>query len=334
VVFGEAIWDLFPRRPGEPLGRRAIDVRHGGGAPANVARTLARLGVPTSIVTAVGNDALGEGLVAELRAAGVGVEGVLRCSARTGVTFVDVAANGARSFLFYRHPSADMTLSIEMLADLDPCVLTADWLHVGSSSLAREPSRAATLDAIERARASGAKLSIDVNARGHLWSSREELRAVVLPVTLAADVVKVNEDDLGALGFSRDGAGARALHARRDGVTFFTSGPRGAHGWWGDVSVKARARTVRVVDVTGAGDAFTAGSLAILARAWSASAQARPARAEILQRAVELGCELGSRAVTRLGATTAIARLDGVARRAFGDGRNTPSRPKRAKVRA
>src|SRR4029077_9080870 len=115
VVFGEAIWDLFPRRVGERIAGRSIDVRHPGGAPANVARTLARLGVDVALVTAVGDDALGEALIDELRATGVKTKHVMRLAALTAVTFVDVDRDGARRFLFYRHPSADMTIEPSML---------------------------------------------------------------------------------------------------------------------------------------------------------------------------------------------------------------------------
>ena len=312
VVFGEAIWDFFPRKPGEALATRRHEIRHPGGAPANVARTLARLGVSTSIVTAVGRDALGDGLLAELQATGVRVDDVVRLGSRTAVTFVDVGRKGERSFLFYRHPSADMEFAEAML----PLhAFSGAWLHVGSSTLAREPSCTATRMIIERANGAKARLSVDLNARRHLWSSPRELLSCANRLVDRADVLKVSEEDLDALELSPDVEGARTLHARRrDRVTFLTLAARGAIGFWGDLEVRVRAPRAKVIDVTGAGDAFTAGALAVLVRTRAFELPAHD-RETVLLRALTIGCELGTRAVTRLGATSALTSLAAVARR-------------------
>lgn len=313
VVFGEAIWDFFPRKLGEALATRRHEVRHPGGAPANVARTLSRLGVATSLVTAVGRDALGDGLLAELQATGVRVDDVARLTSRTAVTFVDVGRKGERSFLFYRHPSADMEFAEAMLP-LHP--FEGSWLHVGTSTHAREPSCTATRMIIERANGAGARLSVDLNVRRHLWPSPRELTSCVDRLVARADMLKVSEEDLAALELPADLAGARKLHARRrDRVTFLTLAAEGAIGFWGDLEVRVRAPRAKVVDVTGAGDAFTAGALAVLVRTRAFDAP-QGDREALLRRALGIGCELGTRAVTRLGATSALTSLTAVARRA------------------
>ena len=312
AVFGEAIWDLFPARAGEPIGTRRTDVRHGGGAPANVARTLARLGLDVALVTAVGDDALGQGMLAELADAGVSTAYVQRLAARTAVTFVDVDRDGGRSFLFYRHPSADMTLAPSML---DRRAFAARWLHVGSSTLARSPARETTLRALALARAHGARLSVDLNARPHLWPSRRALVRETAALVERADLLKVSEEDLAALGLAPTVEGARRLHRRRGvAVTLFTLGARGAVGLWGDLVIEVPAPKVRAVDVTGAGDAFTAGALATFARGDRRDLDDAGRRA-LLGRTLTLGCALGARAVTRLGATDALRKLDRFARR-------------------
>jgi sugar/nucleoside kinase (ribokinase family) len=83
-------------------------------------------------------------------------------------------------------------------------------------------------------------------------------------------------------------------------------------GFWGERVLRANATRVRVVDVTGAGDAFTAGALAIFASA-PFDRLDDDARDELLHRALALGCRLGTHAITRLGATAALRRLDRVA---------------------
>ena len=308
VVFGEAIWDLFPRRPGERVSTRRLDVRQPGGAPANVARTLARLDVDVALVTAVGDDALGEGMIEDLRATGVGVDHVQRLCARTAVTFVDVSRTGDRHFLFYRHPSADMTIAA---SSLDPRAFRARWLHFGSSTLARSPSREATLRAIDLASRHDARLSFDLNVRRHLWPSRAAARRALLPLVDRVDVLKASEEDVAALGLTPTIDGVRALHLRRrrDRVTLFTLGPRGAVGFWQERVFTVKAPRARVVDVTGAGDAFVAGALAVLTHA-PLDRLDDAARDALLHRALAVGCALGTRAVTRLGATAALASLD------------------------
>src|SRR5262249_4995846 len=157
-------------------------------------------------------DALGEGMIEELRAAGVSTDHVQRLGARTAVTFVDVARDGSRRFLFYRHPSADMTITA---ASLDPRAFRARWLHFGSSTRARSPSREATLRAVALATKQGAKVSLDLNVRRHLWPSRAGVRRTLMPLVDRVDVLKASEEDLEALGVAPTIDGARALHLRR-----------------------------------------------------------------------------------------------------------------------
>src|SRR5262249_27701697 len=154
LCFGETIVDFFPETRGVPLRDVARFERHLGGAPANVAVGLARLGVPSGLMTLVGADEFGAFLRNALEAEGGDPAGVgTHRTARTGITFVAVGPRGERSFLFFRHPSADQEIAI---SDVDPALIArARIFHYGSSTLAREPARAATLHAVRAARAAG-----------------------------------------------------------------------------------------------------------------------------------------------------------------------------------
>lgn len=312
VVLGEALWDLFPARAGDALRTRKTEVRHVGGAPANVACTLARLGIDVALIAAVGDDELGRGLVDRIRDAGVDVSGVVTVPARTGVTFVDLGADGARRFLPYRAPSADMLLPADAIA---PERLRTRWLHVGSSSFARPPARDATLRALEIARANDARVSIDLNVYPHLWPRDVDPARALSDVIETADLVKASEADLRALGLGEGHDGARRLHARRPArITLVTLGASGALACFGDHVSEAPARRVKVVDETGAGDAFVAGALSTLVRAGLDGDRVRTSAA-----ALRLGNELGARAVRRIGSTTALSDL-GRAREALARG--------------
>ncbi len=284
VVLGEVLWDLYPSTPTESLRTRRAEVRCLGGAPANVACTLARLGVDVAMIAAVGDDALGEAARDELHEAGVDVSAVVPVRARTGITFVELI-DGTPRFLPFRSPSADMLLPTQAVPDAE-----IPLLHVGSSSFAT-PARDATLLAISRAR----RVSIDLNIYPFLFTAG---LGVLDDVLVRAGLVKASETDLRALGLPPDRTGAAMLHARRrDGITLATFGSDGAVAFCGGETLECRMPSTPIIDAAGAGDAFTAGVLATVVRNGT------------LADALSLGARLGARAVTAIGATTALRDL-------------------------
>lgn len=286
IVLGEALWDVFPLHPHEKLRARRVDQRTLGGAPANVACTLGRLGIDVGMIAAVGNDALGAGLRDELRSAGVDVRRVVDVPARSGLTYVELD-DGEPEFVPYRANSADSKLTAEHVPEL-----TASWLHLGSSSFAACPE--ATARALDEA--GTMRVSIDLNIYPFWFRNGT---APLDGIIARADVVKASESDLRALGV----ATPEALHARRPhGITVVTRGARGAIAWWRSLEMELPARRARVVDRTGAGDAFMAGLLAGLLRGTGEEAT-------VLLRALRLGNALAARAITAMGATTALRDL-------------------------
>jgi fructokinase len=94
--------------------------------------------------------------------------------ARTALAFVSLRADGEREFMFYRHPSADMLFTPREV-DVE-AIQRAKLLHFGSISLIGEPSRSATLYAVDAARAAGCLVSYDPNLRLPLWPDAEAAR--------------------------------------------------------------------------------------------------------------------------------------------------------------
>ncbi len=314
LSFGEALVDLFPLRPGQPLAECAHFVRELGGAPANVAVGLARRGARVGIATLVGPDAFGDFVLRALANEGVDVHGVGRHpTAKTGVAFVAVALDGARSFLFFRHPSADMEFSPADLAR--ESVARTRLLHLGSSTLAREPSRAATLQAVAWARELGVPLSVDPNLRAHLWDDLGLARSLLGPILAAAAMVKISDDELEPLlGVPAHAVeeGAAKLRAMGCGLAIVTLGDRGAYfdGPMGRGLVPGVS--ARVVDTTGAGDAFVAGFWSALVPSLRDGKLPVDLARERIVEAVEAGCRMGAEAVSAMGATTGIARAGAV----------------------
>ena len=290
-----------------PLAECELFHRHLGGAPANVAVGLARLGAQAGLMTLVGPDAFGEFVRARLEQEGVSVSGIgVHRTAKTGVTFVSVARSGERSFLFFRHPSAD-----QMISEVDVNaseIARARVLHVGSSTLSREPARAATLKAIELARSFGCVVSTDPNFRPHLWEIPSEAAPMLRRLVSLCDIVKISDDELPTLvGRAGVEEGARAVRALGPQLVVVTLGKRGCYfdapGGQGYLA----GETVKVVDTTGAGDAFVAGMLARLVPLLGRTAVGQLDEAT-LRAACKDGNRLGAQAVTALGATAGVLR--------------------------
>jgi fructokinase len=167
ITLGEMLIDFVPTVSGVSLIEAPAFQKAAGGAPANVAVGLARLGVPSGFMGKVGEDAFAEN----------GVDTTALCfskAARTALAFVSLKADGERDFMFYRHPSADMLYTPE---EVDEDYLEqARIFHYGSISLIGEPSRSATLRAIEVARQSGALISYDPNLRLNLWPDAQSAK--------------------------------------------------------------------------------------------------------------------------------------------------------------
>jgi fructokinase len=306
LSFGEALVDFFPERPGIALAECDVFHRQLGGAPANVAVGLARLGAKVGLMTLVGPDAFGTFVRDRLAAEGIDVSGVgVHRTAKTGVTFVAVGAHGERSFLFFRHPSADQMIAAH---DVDEAILQrARVLHVGSSTLAREPSRAATLKALTAAKRAGCLISTDPNWRAHLWENPAEAAPMLQSLVAQCDLVKISDDELAPLtGVTDPEAGAKKLRALGPALVVVTLGARGCYVEHAAGCDWLAGERVDVVDTTGAGDGFVAGMLATLAPLFRDGKRPADLTLDEIREACRNGNKIGAAVVTKLGATSGL----------------------------
>ncbi len=306
ACFGEALWDIVELPGGAPSAVRYERVL--GGAPANVATGLSRLGVRASLIAGLGRDSFGEALASHLRNDGVDASQLVWMARRTGVTFVSRDAKGQPSFLFYRHETADVSLTA---AHITKEMARAQWALLGSSTMMTPDLRAATIQFVTHAVASKANIFFDLNVRAHLWKSAAKMRTAVAELAPHAAVIKASSDDLAALGnevkalaFLRKSAPSAVVIVTRG------EGDMTAVGPFDDVSLPAMR--ARCVDATGAGDAFIAGTLAVLvahrakpgARVWCDP--------RLWLRALDVGRRMGQKAVGRVGAVTGLVKLDSI----------------------
>ncbi len=300
LCFGEALVDLLPDRRGKLRDCERFEV-HSGGAPANVAVGLARLGIRTAFSGVVGDDEFGHLLARKLRDEGVDARLRFAPEARTGLWFVALDERGDRTFFSPGGlDSADKTISRQDA--LAAPIGEARWLHCGSSCHIRPEGQRALKAAVERAAAASVRVSFDPNVRAHLWTNLRALRTLCESVFPSCTLVKLSEDECEACVGERDVE--RAAERLRDlgvRIACITLGERGALALRGDRWFRVPAPRVEVVDTTGAGDGFVAGLLSRLAR------EPEPGD-EALQSALELGCAVGSNVCTRLGAVAGLPR--------------------------
>ncbi len=261
LCLGEALIDFVADSAGVTLMEAPGFRRAPGGAPANVACGVARLGTTSAFLGKVGDDPFGRFLEATFREAGVDTSPMLfDPTARTGLAFVSLTADGDRDFAFWRNPSADMLLTSEELPR--SAFEGVKAFHFGSITLIQDPSRRATLDAIRIAKDAGAFISYDPNLRLSLWPSAEAARAGMLEGLPFADVVKVSEEELEFLFGSTDiPSGIAKLHEAGPSFVAVTRGPEGCALSDGTTRAAHPGYGVETVDTTGAGDGFVAALL-------------------------------------------------------------------------
>ncbi|GIP39498.1 fructokinase [Paenibacillus sp. J31TS4] len=260
-ALGETLIDMVPGDTWGDAGETAY-IPKAGGAPANVAACVSKLGGRAGFIGKHGRDAFGTLLAHTLEQAGVETRYYTATEeAKTALAFVTLDASGDRSFLFYRDPSADLLLRPEEVPVA--AILEGGMLHIGSISLTGEPSRSATLHAAQEAHRMGAFVSYDPNWRPALWPSEEAGLAAVRELYPYCSLIKVNREELGLLTGSEDlQEGSEWFHRQGIRYVFVTLDAEGCYysaaGETGEERITGRVpgRRVACVDTTGAGDAF------------------------------------------------------------------------------
>ncbi|MBJ7222409.1 MULTISPECIES: aminoimidazole riboside kinase [unclassified Brenneria] len=256
-VMGDAVVDLIP----EDADRY---IKCPGGAPANVAVGIARLGGRSAFIGRVGDDVFGHFMQNVLSREQVETDCMtLDGRYRTSTVVVSLDQSGERSFTFMVRPSADLFLQP---GDL-PAFQRGEWLHLCSIALSQEPSRSTAFEAMRRIKAAQGWVSFDPNIREDLWSCRQELQHCIAQALALADVVKLSREELAFLSQTTDVEQGiqRLMQQYPVKLLLVTLGGEGV--WLHDRRrlQQFAAPYVTPVDTTGAGDAFVAGLLQGLA---------------------------------------------------------------------
>ena len=332
VVAGEVLVDLVVSPDG------GVDPRLGGG-PYNAARSLARLGAPTTFFGGLADDRFGRLLRGALQAEGVGIGVPGPSAAPTTLALVDLDRAGVASYGFYLAGTAAADLEYPVMAAAFHAILAearadaagsdaaaadsvdedATWsravgpdadavgaglaiaVHVGALGLVMEPIGSAVERLLLTDVPPDALVMLDPNCRPGAIADRAAYLGRIGRIAARADVVKASVEDLGYLyPGSPPAEAAESLLAAGPSLVLVTDGPRPARAFLPGAVLTVDVPSVRVVDTIGAGDAFGGGFLAW----WSACGLTRAdlTRPPLVRAAVQVGAAAAAATCTRPGA--------------------------------
>ncbi|EKF9873954.1 aminoimidazole riboside kinase [Escherichia coli] len=291
-VLGDAVVDLLPESDGRLLPCP-------GGAPANVAVGIARLGGTSGFIGRVGDDPFGALMQRTLLTEGVDITYLKQDEwHRTSTVLVELNDQGERSFTFMVRPSADLFLETTDL----PCWRHGEWLHLCSIALSAEPSRTSAFTAMTAIRHAGGFVSFDPNIREDLWQDEHLLRLCLRQALQLADVVKLSEEEWRLIsGKTQNDRDICALAKEYEiAMLLVTKGAEGVVVCYRGQVHHFAGMSVNCVDSTGAGDAFVAGLLTGLSSTGLSTDERE------MRRIIDLAQRCGALAVTAKGAMTAL----------------------------
>lgn len=253
---GEALIDFIPDVKGQRLKDVPSFTRVAGGAPANVIGAVTKLGIPSKMLTKLGDDPFGDYIIDVLNDAGIDTSNIERDQeGETALAFVSLAADGNRDFKFYRKNSADLRYSADDIPEdiLDDCGM----IHFCSVDLVESPMKEAHKKLIDMAIEKGVKVSFDPNLRFSLWDDLDALKKTVNDFIPYADIVKISDEELEFITGKTDIKDAvPGILDGRTKYVIYTKGADGAEIYTKDGMTEAPGYSIEVRDTTGAGDSF------------------------------------------------------------------------------
>jgi fructokinase len=261
LCLGEVLLDCLA----DQLGLKFEEVKswtpYPGGAPANVACALSRLGTKAGFIGAVGEDESGSGLVKLLQDVGVDTTGMQRHpTAPTRQVYVVRDQKGDRSFAGFGEYNttefADAFLKAELLPE--SLFQEADFLVLGTLELAYPETERAIHRALQLAELYDLKIVLDVNWRPVFWTDPNSALPKIRQLFKQIDFIKLSKEEAQWL-FETTDAGAITYRLNSVEGVLVTDGENGCTYCLGENEGKLPGFSVPVVDTTGAGDSFLAG---------------------------------------------------------------------------
>lgn len=307
-VIGEALIDFIPEEKGQRLKDVSTFRRVAGGAPANVAASVTRLGGKAKMITQLGADAFGDHIMETLQGCGIDVSEIMRTTkGDTALAFVSLAQDGNRDFKFYRRMSADLLYAKEQLS---PTALQGcGALHFCSVDLVESPMKEAHRALLKMAQKEGVTISFDPNLRLSLWEDEQKLKETVWEFLPYANILKIADEELEFItGKQRIEDALDDLFIGQVRCLLYTMGKDGAALFMKDGRhMQVSARAVDVMDTTGAGDSFIG---AFLYRMLETETPLEEVSDEQLAQYLSFANTYAAHTTTKAGAIDALATLE------------------------
>lgn len=287
---GRSSIDLYSNDVGAPFTEIESFAAYVGGSPTNISVGGRRLGLRTALLTGLGEDPVGDFLLAFLEREGVETRFIQRKPGhRTSAVILGIEPPDRFPLVYYRENCADIALTIDdvMAAPVTDCRV----FQFAGTNLSREPSRSATLFATELARRSGADVVLDIDFRPDQWHDPRAFGVAVRSALRLVDVVIGTEDEINAAMLS-DPQQMHLTHSQVSDTrvsgdvdvsiqSLLALGPqalvqkRGATGAVVHLKsanslerIEVPGFPVEVYNILGAGDAFAAGFLYGYVKGW------------------------------------------------------------------
>jgi fructokinase len=262
ICLGEILLDRFSTSAVADVHDSSGWQNYPGGAPANVAVNLAKLGIESVLVGCVGQDPHGQFLLEFLQQAGVNTTAVQPVPAPTRQVFVTTGEDGDRQFV-HTTGNADLYLAPHHLHE--NLFEGADFLVLGTIPLAHANTSRAVGRALKLAETYFVKVVVDINWRPLFWQNPAQAGNLITVLLKHTDFLKASAQE--AMHFFRTTApsaiGQKFPHL--EGI-IVTEGDKGCRYYLGGRQSRCQPIPVTSIDTTGAGDAFVAGFVSELCR--------------------------------------------------------------------
>ncbi len=319
LTMGRSSIDLYANDIGAAFEDITSFAAYVGGSPLNIAVAAQRLGLRAALLSAVGDDKVGDFILAFLEREGVATRFVARKpGTRSSAVLLGIEPPDHFPLVFYRDNAADAKLSIDDV--MAAPIAASAALEVSGTGLSTEPARSATFAAAEAARRAGRPVYLDLDFRADQWHDVRAFGIVVRSLLPLIDVAFGTEEEVNAALLERSDdveivdqqvsaprirgdaeANVRAMLAAPTGPQAIVM-KRGAAGssvyLRGGERIDAPGFEVEVMNVLGAGDAFAGGFLYGRAHGWD------------WYRSARLGNACGAIVVTRHGCASSMATLE------------------------
>jgi 5-dehydro-2-deoxygluconokinase len=320
---GRATIDFYSNDVGKPFPQIESFAAYVGGSPTNICVGATRLGLKTAILAGLGADPVGDFIFEFLQKEGIDTQFVVRKPGyRTGATVLGIEPPDKFPMVYYRESPADIQLDIDDV--LAAPIAQSRVLQFAGTNLSREPSRSATVFAVELARQAGTEVVLDMDFRSDQWHDPRAFGVAIRSVLPLVDIVIGTEDEINAAMLIDPGqmslTHSQVSDTRVSGdvdqaiKALLALGPQALLQKRGDEGVRvhlvkpdgpieqidAAGFPVDIYNILGAGDAFGAGFLYGYVKGWG------------WRRSARLGNACGAMVVTQHGCANFMPTLDEV----------------------